>query len=132
MEISHGGVDCDQRGQRAFLNVAVANGSTVDTDQLSSLDLRGTTTIDGTVTFEGQGPLSFTTRPRLSADRARRTRQLRQITGAGNIGSGDQSFGLVNEQSSIINASGSQTLIIDNDSPELRVRRPAMPSSTRE
>ena len=60
VELSDGGVIATTAGQSTFLNVAIASGSTLEADQFSSLDkrgLRGTTTIDGTVTFKGQGSL---------------------------------------------------------------------------
>ena len=118
VESSAGGVIATTAGQSAFLNVALANGSTVDTDQLSSLDLRGTTTIDGTVTFEGQGTFELHhTAEIVGGSQPAELDNFGTITGAGNIGSGDQHFVLFNEQSGTINASGNQTLIIDNDSP---------------
>ena len=119
MESSNGGVIATATGQSgAFLNVSIANGSTVETDQFSSLDLRGTTTIDGTVTFEGQGSFELHHAAEIvGGSQPAELDNFGTITGAGNIGGGDPNFLLVNEQSGIINASGNQTLTIDNDSP---------------
>ena len=118
VESSDGGVIATTAGQSTFLNVAIANGSTRRTDQFSSLDLRGTTTIDGTVTFKGQGTFELHhTAEIVGGSQPAELDNFGTITGAGNIGRGDQHFVLVNEQSGTINASGRQTLIIDNDSP---------------
>ncbi len=118
VESGHGGVIATTAGQSAFLNVAVADGSTVETDQFSSLDLRGTTTIDGTVTFKGQGPFELHhTAEIVGGSQPAELDNFGTITGAGNIGDGDQHFVLVNERSGMVDASGRLTLIIDNDSP---------------
>ena len=118
VESSDGGVIATTAGQSTFLNVAIASGSTLEADQFSSLDLRGTTTIDGTVTFKGQGSFELHhTAEIVGGSQPAELDNFGTITGAGNIGRGDQHFVLVNEQSGTIDASGRLTLIIDNDSP---------------
>ena len=117
LETSNGGVIETTNGQSSFLNVSIADGSIIDTHQFSSLDLRGTTTLHGTVTFEGNGTFELHRHATIVGGSQAELDNYGAITGAGNIGGGDQNFLLVNEQSGIINADGRLTLTIDNDSP---------------
>ena len=117
LETSNGGVIETTNGQSSFLNVSIADGSIIDTHQFSSLDLRGTTTLHGTVTFEGDGTFELHRHATIVGGSQAELDNYGAIIGAGNIGGGDQNFLLVNEQSGIINADGRLTLTIDNDSP---------------
>ncbi len=116
LETSNGGVIETTNGQSSFLNVSIADGSTIDTQQFSSLDLRGTTTLHGTVTFEGDGTFELHRHATLVGGSQAELDNYGTISGAGNIGGGDPNFLLVNEPSGIINADGRLTLTIDNDS----------------
>ena len=128
-----GGVIETTGRQSIFLDVTLANGSTVDTHQFSPLDLRGTTTIDGTVTFEGQGSFELHNQAKIvGGSQGAELDNFGTIAGAGNIGGGDPNFVLVNEPSGIIDASGKLALTIDNDSPGTARHRRATPSSTPE
>ncbi|MGB7102285.1 MAG: hypothetical protein WBD95_26430, partial [Xanthobacteraceae bacterium] len=117
LETSNGGVIETTNGQSFLLNVSIADDSSIDTHQFSSLDLRGTTTLHGTVTFEGDGTFELHRHATIVGGSQAELDNYGTISGAGNIGGGDPSFVLVNEQSGIINANGRLTLTIDNDSP---------------
>ena len=113
-----GGIIATTHGQSTFVDVSIANNSTLETHQASSLDLRGTTTIDGTVTFEGQGRFELHHQAAIvGGSQHAELDNFGTIAGAGNIGGGDANFVLVNELPGTIDASGQRTLTIDNDSP---------------
>ena len=117
LETSDGGVIETTKGQSSLLNVSIADGSTIDTHEFSSLDLRGTTTLDGTVRFEGDGTFELHGQATIAGAAHAELDNFGTIAGAGNIGGGNQNFVLVNEQSGTIDANGQLTLTIDNDSP---------------
>ena len=121
-----GGVIATTQGQSTFVDVAIANNSIVDTHQASSLDLRGTTTIDGTVTFEGQGRFELHHQAAIvGGSQPAELDNFGTIAGAGTIGGGNPNFVLVNEQPGTIDASGHRALTIDNDSPGTAATQPA-------
>ena len=127
LETDTGGIIETLAAKSSFSNVTIAGGSFIDAGADTVLRFKGTTSLDGTVTFEGAGTF------RLAGAHAEITGQAHgpveldndgTISGAGKIGAGDQHFVLVNERSGTIDASGQQALIIDNDSPERASRPP--------
>ena len=120
LETDTGGVIETLAGTSSFSNVTIAGGSFVDAGADTVLRLKGTTSLDGTVTFEGPGTFKLEGAHTEITGKALRPVELDNdgtISGAGNIGGGDQHFVLVNERSGTIDASGQRALIIDNDSP---------------
>ena len=127
LETDTGGVIETLAGTSSFSNVTIAGGSFVDAGADTVLRLKGTTSLDGTVTFEGPGTFKLEGAHVEITGKALRPVELDNdgtISGAGNIGGGDQHFVLVNERSGTIDASGLRALVIDNDSPEGASKQP--------
>ena len=127
LETDTGGVIETIAGKSSFSNVTVAGGSFIDAGADTVLRLKGTTSLDGTVTFEGAGTFKLEGAHAEITGKALGPVELDNdgtISGAGNIGAGDQHFVLVNERSGTIDASGQRALIIDNNSPESASTQP--------
>jgi len=119
LETDTGGVIETLAGASTFLNVSLADGSVIDAGANTVLRLHGSTVLDGTVTFKGQGTFTLGGAGAEVVGQGHTVEldNFGTITGAGNIGGDDQHFMLVNEQSGTIDANGQLTLTIDNDSP---------------
>ena len=128
LETDTGGVIKTLAGANAFVNVTIAGGSFLDSRANTVLRLQGSTVLDGTATFEGDGTFKLASTGAGIAGAAGDAVELVNdgtIAGAGHLGGGDRRFVLVNKQSGVIDASGPRALIIDNHSPGSASTQPA-------
>ena len=99
LETSDGGTIGVTSGINTFESVAVTGGSFIQTNDGATVDLQGTTTLGGTVTFEGGGTFTLDGDGAEivgAADTNATLDNLGLITGAGQIGTGDDLLTLVN------------------------------------
>ena len=90
------------------------------------MDLRGTTTLHGTVrASKATARFQLHRHATIVGGSQAERDNYGTISGAGNIGGGDPNFLLVNQQSGTINADGRLTLTIDNDSAGSASNRPS-------
>jgi hypothetical protein len=94
LETSGGGVIETTVGNSTFLGVTIANGGDVVVTPDTSLTLQGTTTIDGTVEFEGPGTvkLDFTSYKIVAGVGGATFHENTTVEGAGTIGNGDSTL----------------------------------------
>ena len=136
LETDTGGVIETIAGKSSFSNVTVAGGTFIDAGADTVLHLKGTTSLDGTVTFEGAGTFKLEGAHAEITGKAHGPVELDNdgtISGAGKIGAGDQHFVLVNERAGTIDASGQRGLSLSTTTaPKAPARNRAMWSSTPE
>jgi hypothetical protein len=110
---SGGGIIETPTGTSTFVGVTIAGGSFIETNDGTSIDLQGTTTLGGTVTFEGGGTFTLEGTGAEIADAtgiSATLSNLGTISGVGTIGTGGMA--LVND--GVIEADGvNGTLTLD-------------------
>ena len=117
---SDGGIIRTPSGTSTFFGVTIGDGSFIETNDGTSILLQATTTLAGTVTFEGGGSFALNGASAAIVGESGVTvtlDNLGTISGSGDIGAGDALFLLTNESSGHINANGASALVLDNDSP---------------
>jgi probable HAF family extracellular repeat protein len=115
VKTSDGGIIENPSGTSTFEHVTIANGTVIQTDDGTKIDLKGKTTLDGTVTFEGGGKFNLDG-GKIVGDAPAKLENFGTITGDGEIiGTHDAPLTLINESIGKIVATGglADPLVID-------------------